>query len=69
MALAWRVAETRHTTSKVRSSGRKEIPHIKSKDQRLRFAGATMKRYPTSKVRETPVRQLAVREGIRGQTD
>ena len=37
--------------------GREEIPHIQGKEQRLRFAGAAMKRYPTSKVRETQVRQ------------
>ena len=28
-----------------------------SKEQRLRFAGAAVKRYPTSKVRETQVRR------------
>ena len=30
---------------------------VQGKEQRLRFAGAAMKRYPTSKVRETQVRQ------------
>ena len=34
-----------------------EIPLIQSKEQRLRFAGAAVKRYPTSKVRETQVRR------------
>ena len=29
---------------------REEIPLIQSKEQWLRFAGAAMKRYPTSKV-------------------
>ena len=38
------------------------------KEQRLRFAGAAVKRYPTSKVRETQVRWWVLREGIRGQT-
>ena len=30
---------------------------IQGKEQQLRFAGAAVKRYPTSKVRETQVRQ------------
>ena len=34
-----------------------EIPLVKGKEQRLHFAGAAMKRYPTSKVRETQLRQ------------
>ena len=38
---------------KVRRGGGEEIPLIQGKEQRLRFAGAAMKRYPTSKVRET----------------
>ena len=42
---------------KVRRGGRKEIPLIQGKKQRLRFAGAAMKRYPMIKVRETQVRQ------------
>ena len=62
-------AERRYPTSKIRSGGPKEIPHVQSKEQQLHFAGAAMKRYPTSKVRETQVRQWALREGIRGQTD
>ena len=33
-----------------------EIPLVQGKEQWLRFAGAAMKRYPTSKVRETQVR-------------
>ena len=36
--------------------GGEEIPLIQGKEQWLRFAGAAMKRYPTSKVRETQVR-------------
>ena len=47
---------------------REEIPVIQSKEQRLHFAGAAVKRYPTSKVRETQVRRKVLREGIRGQT-
>ena len=41
---------------KVRNGGSKEIPLIQGKEQRLCFAGAAVKRYPTSKVRETQVR-------------
>ena len=37
----------------VRRGGREEIPLIQGKEPRLPFAGAAMKRYPTSKVRET----------------
>ena len=36
--------------------GGKEIPLIQGKERWLRFAGATVKRYPMSKVRETHVR-------------
>ena len=37
--------------------GGEEIPFIQGKEQQLRFAGAAVKRYPTSKVRETQVRR------------
>ena len=47
----------RYPTSKVRSSGPEDIPHVQGKEQWLRFAGAAMKRYPTSKAKETQVRQ------------
>ena len=40
---------------KVRRGGREEIPLIQGKEQRLLFAGAAVKRYPKSKVRETQV--------------
>ena len=43
-------------TFKVRRGGSEEIPLIQSKEQQLRFAGAAVKRYPTSKVKETQVR-------------
>ena len=42
---------------KVRKGGSEEIPFVQGKEQRLRFAEAAMKRYPTPKVRETQVRQ------------
>ena len=37
--------------------GGEEIPLIQGKEQRLSFAGAAVKRYPTSKVRETQVKR------------
>ena len=42
---------------KVRRGGGEEIPLVQGKEQRLHFAGAAVKRYPTSKVRETQVRR------------
>ena len=42
---------------KVRRTSHEEIPLVQSKEQQLCFAGAAVKRYPTSKVRETQVRQ------------
>ena len=44
-----------HPTLKVRKGGGEEIPFIQGKEQQLCFAGAAVKRYPTSKVRETQV--------------
>ena len=41
---------------KVRRGSSEEIPLVQGKEQWLRFAGAAVKRYPTSKVRETQVR-------------
>jgi len=41
---------------KVRRGGCEEISLIQGKGQWLRFAGAAVKRYPMSKVRETQVR-------------
>ena len=38
---------------KVRNGGSKDISLIQGKEQRLCFAGAAVKRYPTFKVRET----------------
>ena len=51
------MAERRYSTSKVSSGGPEEIPHVQGKEQQLYFAGAAVKRYPPSKVRETPVRR------------
>ena len=52
-----RRAKRSYSTFKVRRGGHEEIPLIQGKEQRLCFAGATVKRYPMSKVRETQVRQ------------
>ena len=38
---------------KVRRGGDEKIPLFQGKKQRLHFAGAAVKRYPTPKVRET----------------
>ena len=38
-----------------------ELPHVQGKEQQMRFAGAAMKRNPTSKVRETQVRRQVLR--------
>ena len=51
-----RRAERSYSMFKVRRGGREEIPLIQGKEQQLHFAGGAMKRYPTSKVRETQVR-------------
>ena len=42
---------------KVKKGRGEEIPLVQGKEQRLRFAGAAMKKYPKSKVRETQVRR------------
>ena len=49
-------------------SSREEIPHVQGKKQWLHFAGAAVKKYPMSKVRETQLRWYVLQEGIRGQT-
>ena len=51
-----RRAERSYSTFKVRRGRGEEIPVVQGKEQRLRFAGMAVKRYPTSKVRETYVR-------------
>ena len=63
-----RRASRSYSTFKVRRGGRKEILLIQGKEQWLLFAGAAVKRYPTSKVRETQVRWQMLQECIRGQT-
>ena len=56
-AVGHRRAERSSSTFKVRRGGCEEIPLVQGKEQRLRLAGAAVKRPPTSKVRETPVRR------------
>ena len=53
-----RRTERSYSTFKVRRGSSEEIPLVQGKEQRLHFAGAAVKRYPTSKVRETQVREL-----------
>ena len=48
-----RRAERSYSRFKVRRGGCEEIPLDQGKEQQLCFAGAAVKRYPTSKVRET----------------
>ena len=52
-----RRAERRYSTFKVRRGGGEEIPLVQGKEQQPCFAGAAVKRYPMSKVRETQIRQ------------
>ena len=52
-----RRAERSYSTFKVRRGGHEKIPLVQGKEQRLHFAGAAVKSYPTSKVRETQVRR------------
>ena len=52
-----RRSERSYFMFKVRRSGSEEIPLVQGKEQWLHFAGAAVKRYPTSKVRETQVRR------------
>ena len=49
------LAERSYPTPEVRGGCCEEIPLIQGKEQRLCFTGAAVKRYPTSKLRETQV--------------
>ena len=46
----------------VRRGSREKIPLVQGKEQRLRFAGAAVKRYPTSKLRN-PSKTVGVVRG------
>ena len=52
-----RRAKRSYSTFKVKRGSSEEIPLVQGKEQRLHFAEAAVKRYLTSKVRETQVRQ------------
>ena len=52
-----RRAERSYSMFKVRRGSSEEILLVQGKEQQLRFAGAAVKRYPMSKVRETQVRR------------
>ena len=51
-----RRAERSYSTFKVRRASPEEIPLVQGKEQQLCFAGAAVKRYPTTKAREAQVR-------------
>ena len=56
-AAHWRRrAERSYSTFKVRRGSCEKIPFVQGNEQRLRFAGAALKRYLTYKVTETQVR-------------
>ena len=44
-------AERSYSTFKVRKGGGEEIPFVQVKERWLHFAGAAVKKFPTSKVR------------------
>ena len=44
------MTERRYLTSKVRSEGHEELPHVQGKEQQLCFAGEAVKGYTMSKV-------------------
>ena len=52
---------------KVRRDDCEEIPLVQVKEQWLCFAGATVKRYPTSMVRETQVRCRCCKRASEGR--
>ena len=51
-----RRVERTYSTFKVRRGSREEIPLVQGKEQWLHFAGAAVKSYPMSKLRDTQVR-------------
>ena len=53
---------------KVRRGSGEEIPLVQGKEQWVHFAGAAVKRYSTSKVRETQVRWYVLQEGRHNET-
>ena len=63
-----RRAKRSYYTFKVRRGRREETPLVQGKEQQLCFAGAAVKRYPTSKVRETQMTVGVVRGHQRADT-
>ena len=51
-----RRAEKRYSKFMFRKGGCEKILLLQGKEQRMHFAGAAVKRYPTSKVRESQVK-------------
>ena len=58
-----RRSERSYSTFKVSRGGSEEIPLIQGKEQRLCFAGAAVKRHPTSKVKKNPSKTVGVARG------
>ena len=58
-----RRAERSFSMFKVRRGSREEIPPLQGKEQWLCFAGAAVKRDPTSKVRGSPSKTVSVVRG------
>ena len=52
-----------HAQQNLRRGSREEISLVQGKEQRLRCAGAAVKRYPMSKVRENPSKMVGVTRG------
>ena len=52
---------------KIRKGGCEEITLVQGKEQWLRFAGAAVKKYPMSKVRETQIRGRCCKRELEGK--
>ena len=57
LLLQLRRAERSYSMFKVRRGSSEKIPLVQGKEQQMHIAGAAMKRYPMSKLRETQVRR------------
>ena len=58
-----RRAKRSYSTFRVRRGSSEEIPLVQGKEQQLRFAGAAVNRYPTSKVKRNPSKTVGVARG------
>ena len=56
-------AERSYPRPVVRGCHLEELPPVRGKEQRLRFAGTAMKRYSTYKVREIQVKMVGIVRG------